>query len=142
MIIFENKPSTKTPINDKNLNANFSELEDALYYKDGDTYKLSSATYFNGQVSGGATQILFSIPLPKRLNKIKDIIVNSYDITIRKSTGGYALNRETQNFSDIKAYIQQNNLVSFVFTYKEALDVTNNTPCGIAIYGLDIIFNE
>ena len=26
MIVFENKPSTKTPINDKNLNENFSEL--------------------------------------------------------------------------------------------------------------------
>jgi hypothetical protein len=140
-INFEDLPSTETPLNAENLNQLQTNIEDALFYKDGDTYVLSSSTYFGGQISGGSKEVLFSIPLPKRLNKIKGITVNSYDITVRSNNGGYAANRITSGFT-VMVNQRQDNLISFVFTWSEALSATNNSPCGVALYNLSLTFNE
>lgn len=115
--------------------------ENDIWYKDGDTYELNYATYFGGQISGGATQVLFTIPLPKRLNKIKGITVNSYDITVRGVTGGYPLNRVTEDLIfDINP--RQDNLLSIIVTTPQAMGTTNNSPCGVTLYGLKLTFNE
>ena len=143
MIVFENKPSTKTPVNDKNLNANFDELLDDIYYKNGDILNITSVVYLNAQISGGSTQVLFTIPLPKRLTKIKSVTLNRYDITVRRVEGGYPLNRATSGV-EIEVTPQQglDNLLKVIVNKSDGLGTTNNSPCGVAIYGFELVFNE
>ena len=141
LIEFQDLPNTDTPINAENLNNNFNEIIDALFYKDGDTFKIPNVCYLNGQISGGSTQVLFSIVTPKLLTKIKSVTVNSYSITVRKAEGGYALNQVTSGITFL-GVAQLDNLLRFIVTTPEAMDATNNTPCGIAIYGLDLTFHE
>lgn len=115
--------------------------ENDIWYKNGDTYEISMATYLAGQISGGATQVLFTIPLPKRLNKIKGVTVSSYDITVRQATGGYILNRVTENLT-VEANPRQDNLLCFIVTTPEAMNTVNNTPCGVTLYNLKVTFSE
>ena len=141
MIVFENKPSTKTPVNDKNLNANFKELKEALYYKDGDTFIIPGVVHIAGGISGSAKSIIFSLVLPKSLEKISDITLNSYDITVRPVEGGYILNRVTSGLTT-QIVKRVDNIVTVQFNSETAFDTTNNTPCLVSLYSLSLTFNE
>lgn len=141
MIVFENKPSTKTPVNDKNLNANFKEIEDTLYYKDGDNYIIDNQCYTGGALTGSAKEIIFSLVVPKSLKKINKITINSLNIVGRITTGGYAING-TIDSSKVNAYKGADNIININVVLDTASNAPNNTPINIYIRTANIIFNE
>lgn len=146
MIVFENKPSTKTPVNDKNLNANFNELLDDIYYKDGDTYgtKGSSYLYLGSMLSSGGKRIYATIFTNKSLKKIKTITVNNYNISARKVTGGYLVNELGPQTIDgsCTAQVVGDNAISIFWNFNTAFEETNNTPVGLTLGSLSLTFNE
>lgn len=147
-INFENKPSTNTPINATNLNTLQDNVEDAidggLYYKSGDTYEIGSQLYAGGVLTGSAKTIQFSIFLPKLLDNISNITINSINITAR-GINGYLLN--SQNLSDLTSagvlsvVSIENNCASIQYTSNEAFNTTNNTAVGIYLKDTVITFN-
>ena len=144
MIVFENKPSTKTPVNDKNLNANFDELHNDVYYKDGDTYETTGWLYIGSLLSSGAKRVYATIFTNKSLKKIKTITVNNYNISARKVTGGYLMNGITPDTFDgtCMAEVVGENAISIFWTSNIAFDEINNTPSGISLSDLKLTFNE
>lgn len=144
MLIFENKPSTNTPINATNLNANFGELEDDLYYKAGDTYHIDSQYYTGGVLTGSAKTIIFSIVLPKMVTNISSVNISQIYLTVR-GINGYLLNSST--LSDLNASGElsivtiENNCLSIQYASNNAFETTNNTPVGVYLRDTIIQFS-
>lgn len=122
------------------LNELQDNFENEFYYKDGDTYQINAIVGVGGWLTGSSTTVSFSIFVPKSLKNINSITVNSFDITARHITGGYALNR--QKTGTIKVVKSSENAITFEYTHDTALSVTNNTPIAVAIYGMKLTFNE
>lgn len=146
LIEFKNKPDTSTPFNKTNVNYNFNELKNALYYKNGDTYETigSSYVYLGSMLSSGGTRIYATIFTSKSLKKIKTVTVNNYNVSARKVTGGYLINGGTPETFDgnCSAQVVGENAISIFWTSNVAFDETNNTPIGLTLGNLKLTFNE
>lgn len=114
-------------------------VENDIFYMSGETYGNSAIIYSGGHITGGNTSICTNINLPKRLDKISSIGVNSYDITVRAVGGGYLLNRATSGVTVTCVKADACN-VQITITTPSALSTTNNTPVAVAIYGLGLTF--
>lgn len=154
LIEFENYPSTDTAINASNLNNNFNELnalinnlsnkvDNELYYKSGDTYVLGRMIEAGGYLTGSAQSIRFSIAVPKRLDNISSVAINTLNVAIRKSNGGYLINGDvlTESNLTVTAYVCEPNYIDFYIANSGVYDGTNNTPIGVAINSLNMTFN-
>lgn len=115
-------------------------VEDDLFYWQGETYGISKILYCGGHVTGGSKQVCTNINVPKRLDKISSITVNSYDITVRSVAGAYAINRATSGYTVVAEKVDNAN-IQLTFTGTAALSATNNTPVSVAIYGLSLTFH-
>ena len=147
LIEFENYPSTDTAINATNLNINFNDLsnkiDNELYYKSGDTYVLGRMIEAGGYLTGSAQSIRFSIAVPKRLDNVSSVAINTLNVAIRKSNGGYLINGDvlTESNLTVTAYVCEPNYIDFYIANSGTYDGTNNTPIGVAINSLNMTFN-
>lgn len=64
-------------------------LQDALYYKAGDTITFSSNQIFAGYLTTNKTNLSFTIPLPKRLDNITSVTATNMILDVRMGTAGY-----------------------------------------------------
>lgn len=74
------------------IELNNNDLEDLLFYKSGDVIELGSniadtSFTIDGYISSSSTQLLFSIPVPKRLDKITTITARSVYVEARGHEG-------------------------------------------------------
>ena len=117
MIVFENKPSTKTPINDLNLNANFNELKNKIINsKQSDIvtggnpvkcgYQIDSKDVYVKRVDFGELPNNEGKLVPSGLNAKE---INLIEITgaCKSSSGGY---QNSLNSYDIRAQLIETNL--------------------------------
>ena len=115
-------------------------VEDDIFYLAGNSYSNSGIVYCGGHITGGNVQICTNLNVPKRLDKISSITVNSYDLTVRAVGGSYLLNRATSGYT-VTAVKVDNCNVQINIKSSTALSTTNNTPVAVAIYGLNLTFN-
>lgn len=153
-IPFKDLPDTSTPYNAATFNAMQDNIENAIntiettlensvYYKSGDTYVLGRMIEAGGYLTGSAQSIRFSIAVPKRLDNISSVTINSLNVAIRKSNGGYLINGDvlTESNLTVTAYVCEPNYIDFYIANSGTYDGTNNTPIGVAINSLNMTFN-
>lgn len=124
-----------------------TDIFNELYYKVGDTIEF--ANYNNnitlgGIVTGNSTNISFTLPLPKRLNKVSNVNISTMVLNIRKVAGGYLPSSAGyEPLIDANTTISTrlfDNLLAVTITRNSAFDVTNNTPVGVSINSLSLTF--
>ena len=125
------------------INTIETTLENSVYYKSGDTYVLGRMIEAGGYLTGSAQSIRFSIAVPKRLDNISSVTINSLNVAIRKSNGGYLINGDvlTESNLTVTAYVCEPNYIDFYIANSGTYDGTNNTPIGVAINSLNMTFN-
>ena len=142
LIEFQDYPSTETPLNAEILNQLQVNIENALYYKNGDTYIINGSLASNGYVTGGAMELNIPITVPKSLSKIKSVTVSNYKLNARNVQGTYIV----QNLTDalMTAYIRSENILMLSIKNKDgsAFNVQNNTPISAQIYNMTFTFKE
>lgn len=96
-----------------------------------------------GYLTGSAQSIRFSIAVPKRLDNISSVTINTLNVAIRKSNGGYLINGDvlTESNLTVTAYVCEPNYIDFYIANSGVYDGTNNTPIGVAINSLNMTFN-
>lgn len=114
--------------------------ENDIFYSSGDTYSNSAIVYLGGHITSGSKAICTNINVPKRLDNISSITVNSYSFTVRTVAGSYILDEATSGFT-VKCVKADACNVQITITSPTALSATNNTPVSVAIYGLSLTFN-
>lgn len=73
------------------VSTNQSAVEDALYFKNGDTYTFADYTLCPGVITGSYKVLSISITLPKSMKNITNIALSStFLVDIRIPDGGYA----------------------------------------------------
>lgn len=108
------------------------EIEDN-YYKSGNTYS-TQYIVVSGMITTGATYIALPIYLPKRLDNITSITVNTLKMEARGIKGYLNSNSGVYNFKadsnySITAQKRAENLISINITKSSAFtNVDNNTP--------------
>lgn len=118
-----------------------STIENEMYYKAGNTYTASGNIITSGFVTNSKKDITFSFPVPKRLDKISTITLNSYDITVRDVAGAYLLNRATSNVGTVTIAKGDGNYIRVNLRSGTAYTTTNNSPISVVLYGITLTFN-
>ena len=119
-----------------------------LYYQPGDTYETTDYRMtYAGHISSGTKNIFFTVPLPKRLDKISSITVNKLTLAIRTPAGGYVVETDTDfltdsNVSSISTFKEGNCLIVAIYGTNAWTNATNNTPLSIAPTDFKVTFNE
>ena len=133
---WENLPSTNTPINETNLNkieTGIKNIDDEIFYKSGDTY---SAGYISlsGHITTGTTGVAITLFLPKRLDNITSITINTLKMEARGIKGYLNSNAGSYDFLNDSNYTvnvtkRALNAVSIFIKKSSAFtNVDNNTP--------------
>lgn len=107
-------------------------IEDELYYKAGDSFSTNSIYALGGYLTAAKKQLWVSVPLPKRLSKIKTITIQSFDISARSVGGTYILDGVTQsNFKgNVEVRKVGENMITIIMKSDNELYQTNNIPIG------------
>ena len=138
---------TATNVNGTNgtfdtITLNSNDLEDTLYYKPNDVVELGDAAsgtlYFyvmSGYVSSSTKNVMITVHLPKKLNKITTITVNKFTVEARgisgylNSTAGYIeyVGKSGYTVSAIKVTGHDNAITIVVAKSSAWTNTTNNT---------------
>lgn len=113
-------------------------VENDLYYKAGDTFTFEWKG--GGFLTTSATEIQFSIPLPKRVPRGVTPSITSGKIYVRLPSGGYLLNNvdiTIDNTITLKSY---GNILDVILGHSSAYQTTNNIPLAIQVADLKINF--
>lgn len=126
----------------ENIYYNRNKLLDELFYKPNDTFTFRNGYYIaGGLVTGSTKEIRFELILPKSLKNIKQVIINSLVVDVRRVNGGYLFNNvdvaKTSGVS-IGSSINSDSAVRIVLNSTTAYDTTNNTPCGVEIRSVNL----
>lgn len=118
-------------------------IQDALYYKAGDTYTLSSAVIYPSFVTSSGTSIRFCIVTPKRLDNITTITCNTLITSFRKSDGGYVPTNlwDAKANATVNCNIRGSNMILVGVDYASGYGLTNNTPVGADINSISLTFS-
>ena len=130
------------------------ELQRKEVYTVNDIFSISTPDNSAVFVAGGlltsdATKIKFIITLPRRLQNVTKINVQSLKINVRISSGGYIPNTayvdggyDVLSDSTIQIYtsILTDNTIGFLLKKSSAYSATNNTPVAVEINKLQIQF--
>ena len=119
-----------------------------LYYVKGEKYAFEAPDTYNavwtgGTLTTGRKQIVFTIWLPKRIDKINTITLNGIILSARSNLGSYLLGKTTDKSKITVSKATENSitLVHLTDTAYATTDATNNTPVAICLEKLDITFN-
>lgn len=136
------------------LNEKFNNyvLSSNLYYKNGDIYNIiykDIRPQLAGALTGSKKQIIFSIVVPKSLQNISSVTVNSLKLNIRAADGGYlGASSYTEGGTDflngysVTAEVAAENVVGIWIVSDTAFDYTNNITLGIDVGELKLTFNS
>lgn len=139
LVDWKDLPDTSTPLNAENLNNNSNEvinlINDELYYKDKEVVTLNIIYYSAGLVTGGGSNVRFSMPLQKKLDNIKSVNVQQCVVDIRKSDGGYIISNDSVfNYGTLTVYISQlTNTLNLDITFNSPIAAINNSPMTVSI---------
>lgn len=145
-IIFEDLPSTNTPLNAETLNQLQENIENALYYKNGDTFLNNDGIAIVGgsNLTGSMKNIYFTITTPKSLKNISRIEANDFILTIRGPNGYLLQNVDMLNDFDGNISLQKasENYILFKVAQNTEFNETNNIPTSFEIKTLQLTFYE
>ena len=132
-----------TDLNEVTFNQLQTDIENELFYKDGDKFNRKSDLSIGGYITTSSTAFYFTLYLPKRLDNISSITINKFNFTIRGLTGYIQTAIEMEEFDGtITVSISSENSVTFKMLKNTAFEATNNTVAGIEINSLQLTFNE
>lgn len=115
---------------------------DDLYYKSGDTLTLTTLCVA-GFLTSSKSQVIFSIPVDKRMDNISKVTVSLTKCQIRHSDGGYIANGiDLSAIGTLTAEIETSNALNIVLTLTNASTFTNNCPVAVYIINGTVTFNE
>jgi len=114
--------------------------EDEMYFMSGETLTIDTLYNALGHLTGSAKDIHFTIPLHKSLTKITSISINSFDLTIRHSDGGYLVTRATSIDGTATVYKGSGNHIRVTLAFNNAFDFTNNAPVCVVINEMVLSF--
>lgn len=117
-------------------------IQDALYYKSGDTFESISYCECPAIVTSSGTSVRIGITTPKRLDNITSVTCNSLMVNLRKSTGGYAPSSDWDakaNATSISCTIGASNML-YIWVNYDNYGFTNNTPVGCEIRSFSFTF--
>lgn len=124
-------------------------VDEALFYKSGDAFVCDYDTIMNGYITSGTKNVRVSVPVPKRLDNISSITVQSLNVEARCNKG--YLNNQSGNVEYVgkSGYIVEanksnNNVVNILISKSSAWsNVDNNTLISLVAYvgNLKLIFN-
>lgn len=130
----------------KQINTTYAKLTD-VYFSAGNTYSVSSSIVtYAGYITNGSKTIRFTIPLPRRLNKVSSATVNTLNLTIRKGTAGYIKDGENDYLNDsnkasISCTFKGDNLLTIEIVGTAAwANAVNNTTISVAPINLKVTF--
>lgn len=125
-----------------------AEIDADLFYENGDTFEreYSSAIICPGFVSSSAQNMYFDVHLPKRLDNVGKVIVNTL-IGVVRGNKGYVDNLQTGSNlltnRTIHTAISTENVLRIDLAKGTALaNVDNNTPIAVCIEEIDLSFTE
>lgn len=113
-------------------------VENDLYYKAGDTFTFGWKG--GGFLTTSATEIQFSIPLPKRVPSGVTPSITSGKIYIRLPNGGYLLNNVDITLDNTIVLKTYGNILDVILGHSSAYQTTNNIPLAIQVADLKIDF--
>ena len=116
-----------------------NEIYGDVFYSSGETYQISGQVYVGGGLTGSSKSVLFTVFLPKRVNKITSLSVSGLNVAIRHTGGGYWMNGEVAS-SNIEVVDFKANYVTLGINASTATG-TNNTPCSVYIRSLTLTFS-
>lgn len=126
----------------QSLSGAISDIANGLYYKDGDTYTATSVI-LNGFMTTGNTAAQVTVTLPKMLDNISSITINSYS-AIGRCNNAYIIGTAT-TYANITnnttARISSPNTITLTYVASSSMGGTNNTAVSI-IANLSLTFNE
>ena len=114
----------------KNNDEKMQFIADNLFYKAGDTQTIGTVLVA-GDVTNGAKDMRFSFVLPKRMDNITTITIDSWTGGIRVPAGGYIKTDGTNLKTEFtcSAFKASENIVTISATSGSAISgATNNTP--------------
>lgn len=79
----------------KTIEERLQKIENELYYKAGDTFSSKSLTAYPAFITGGGTDIIFTVFVTKKLTNIKSITINKMKLAIRGQSGNYILSNRS-----------------------------------------------
>lgn len=105
-----------------------------LFYQPGDTFECDYDTILNGYVTSGTKNVRLAFPVPKRLDNINSITIESLNAEARCNKG--YLNSKSGNVEyvgksgyTIEVHKSNNNVVNILIIKNSAwTNVDNNTP--------------
>jgi hypothetical protein len=136
------------------VNSNYDEFIDELYYKPGDVIEIGNATLgtvnsyiLSGFISNASRTLLFTLPLPKKLDNITTITINNATLEGRSVDGylnntvGYVEYVGTSGYSfTVERTLNHSSALtigitkSTAFTKSGGGSITNNTPIEVNGY--------
>ncbi len=121
-------------------------IDKELYYKAGDTYVINVEIICSGFLTGGQSNVRWTLITDKKLNNINSATVNHIKAVIRHPDGAY-LTGEGGNAEDLTKLgtltcsIRGKNIIIFSLTFNEAkTQYKNNVPVELSIPDLGLTF--
>ena len=124
-------------------------VDEALFYKSGDAFVCDYDTIMNGYITSGTKNVRVSLPVPKRLDNISSITVESLNVEGRCNKG--YLNSQSGNVEyvgksgyTVEANKSNNNVVNILISKSSVWsNVDNNTLVSLVAYvgNLKLVFN-
>lgn len=114
--------------------------EDEMYFMTGETLTIDTLYNALGHLTGSSKDIHFTIPLHKSLDKITSININSFDLTIRHSDGGYIVQRATSIDGTVTVYKGNGNHIRVTLAFNNSFNFTNNAPLSVVINEMELSF--
>ena len=145
IVIYMNEEDTRLYRYSNNAMNQYSIYDD-IYYKDGDTFTFDTLVV-NGLITGGATNVQMSIPLPKRLTNISDATITNFTCRLRGIQGYLNSQSSAVNYATTSGYTitptLRDNVITVSLVKSSAFtNATNNTPVAIYFDNIAITFNE
>ena len=137
------------PVDNESLEVSGINILDSIYYKSGDTYRVTGRIIDNGYISNSSKQISFTVTLPKSMKNVTPTITD-LKVNGRHVGGGYVFTNayisagyDVLNDSNINVSIlsKQDDFITIMLESNTAWNVTNNTPVSMSIESMTISFS-
>ena len=122
-------------------------VENDLFYSKGDSFSYKAYVACLGHLSSSKTQILFNLPIDKRLDKISNIDCEKLIVNVRTISGSYLLQNidlkelVTSEAGTLSLNKASNNSIRVVYASNTAFsDCTNNTPLSVDVLPTSVFY--
>ena len=111
------------------------ELENEMFYKDGDIFSFSSLVV-SGYLTSGSTGIEVAITVPKSMKNVDIESINITTSNLRHADGGYIVNNKSYDDVGTTSFSKRtDNELSLTLTLSTASSFTNNSTISGTIAG-------